>query len=299
MLGFPMENSHAGDQHGMFLLRAKLDRVDSVVHASLLQALFWILPLALAIGAGVYYLLSRITGRLAVPTHSVTESSEQVSSAAVQIASSSQALAHGSTQQLASLEETSAAAEEITSMTRANAENSQLAAVEMDQVNHRVTDSNATLNEISFQTNLLALNAAVEAARAGEAGAGFAVVADEVRGLAQRSAQAAKDTATLIEASLEKAKAGNHKLEQVVDAFQGISQSAAKVKLLVDQVNSGSLEQRRGVEQVLKAIQQMEQVTQSAAANSEQSAATSETLSAQARSMNQIAQQLRIVFEGR
>jgi methyl-accepting chemotaxis protein len=322
MLGFRMEGWHAGDQHGMFLLRSKLDRVNAVVWAGMLQTLLWLLPLSIGVGVGVFLLISRISTRLRSLTHSVSESSAQVSSAAEQISASSQALAQGATEQVASLEETSAATEQITGMTRKNTENSQLAAQEMEQVNQHVTDSNASLgemirsmediktssdhiakiikviDEISFQTNILALNAAVEAARAGESGAGFAVVADEVRSLAMRSAQAAKDTAVLIEDSLSKSRAGNAKLGQVVEVFQGISQSAAKVKILVDQVNEGSLEQRRGIEQVLNAIQQMEKVTQSTAANSEQSAATSQELSAQAVSMNDIAQQLRTVVEG-
>jgi methyl-accepting chemotaxis protein/methyl-accepting chemotaxis protein-1 (serine sensor receptor) len=252
----------------------------------------------------------------------VAESSAQVTSAAAQISTQSQAMAQGATEQVASLEETSAATEQINSMTRKNADNSRLAAEEMEGVDRRVKDSNGALDEmirsmgdikdssgkiakiikvideISFQTNILALNAAVEAARAGEMGAGFAVVADEVRNLALRSAQAAKDTAALIEESLAKSNAGSVKLEQVVVVFRGISESSAKVKVLVDQVNLGSQEQRRGLDQVLKAIQQMDQVTQSSAANSEESAATSEELAAQAESMNGIAVRLKKVVEG-
>ena len=99
------------------------------------------------------------------------------------------------------------------------------------------------IDEIAFQTNILALNAAVEAARAGEAGAGFAVVADEVRSLAQRSAQAAKDTAPLIEESLAKANAGGAKLEQMNVVMRAITESTAKVRVLVDEVKDGSEEQ--------------------------------------------------------
>jgi methyl-accepting chemotaxis protein len=154
------------------------------------------------------------------------------------------------------------------------------------------------IDEIAFQTYILALNAAVEAARAGVAGAGFAVVADEVRSLAQRSAQAAKDTALLIEESIAKSNAGAVKLEQVAVVIGRITESAARVKILVDEVNLGSREQARGIEQVLKAIQQMEQVTQGSAANSEENAAASEELAAQAESMDNIAHQLRAVVEG-
>jgi methyl-accepting chemotaxis protein len=231
-------------------------------------------------------------------------------------------MAQGATEQAASLEETSAAAEEVTGMIRRNADNSRLAADEMQDVDTRVKDSNTALeemivsmneikdssgkiakiikaiDEISFQTNILALNAAVEAARAGDAGQGCAVVAEEVRNLAQRSAEAAKDTAVLIDDSLAKSNAGNLKLEQVVVVFQGISESAAKVKVLIDEVNLGSQEQRQGLEQVLDAIRQMEQVTQANAASSEESAATSEELAAQAQSMNDISRRLQKVVEG-
>jgi methyl-accepting chemotaxis protein/methyl-accepting chemotaxis protein-1 (serine sensor receptor) len=124
------------------------------------------------------------------------------------------------------------------------------------------------------------------------------VVADEVRSLAQRSAQAAKDTAPLIEDSIAKSNAGSSKLEQVAVVIHAITESAAKVKVLVDEVNLSSREQARGIEQVSKAIQQMSQVTQSNAASSEQSAAASEELAAQAESMNSIAEQLRAVVEG-
>jgi methyl-accepting chemotaxis protein len=192
----------------------------------------------------------------------------------------------------------------------------------MDKVDHRSKDSDAALgemvasmndikdssgkiariikviDEIAFQANILALNAAVEAARAGVAGAGFAVVADEVRNLAQRSAHAAKDTASLIEESILKSNSGSAKLEHVSAVIRAITESAAKVKILVDEVNVGSQEQARGIEEVSKSIGQMDQVTQSNAASAEESAAASEELAAQAESMNAIARQLREVVAG-
>jgi methyl-accepting chemotaxis protein/methyl-accepting chemotaxis protein-1 (serine sensor receptor) len=154
------------------------------------------------------------------------------------------------------------------------------------------------IDEIAFQTNILALNAAVEAARAGEAGMGFAVVADEVRNLAQRSAQAAKDTAALIEESIGKSNEGSTKLQQVTEVIRAITESATKVKTLVDEVNLGSQEQARGMDQISKAIAQMDQVTQSTAANAEESASASEEMSAQAEALDHIVQQLRSMVGG-
>src|SRR4029077_11204444 len=218
-----------------------------------------------------------ITRTLRSATEQLAEGAGQITSAASQVASSSQSLAQGASEQAASLEETSASSEEITSMTRKNAENSQSAANVMSAVDQHVKEGNRTLeqmvvsmaeinassdkiskiikviDEIAFQTNILALNAAVEAARAGEAGMGFAVVADEVRNLAQRSAQAAKDTATLIEESVAKSSEGSANLQKVTEVIHSITSSSSKVKVLVDEVNLGSQEQARGIEQISKA----------------------------------------------
>ena len=253
--------------------------------------------------------LRRVIGEL-------TEGAGQVASAAGQISSSSQSLAQGASEQAASLEETSASSEEINSMARKNAENSQSANGLVMQSQQKFAETNHCLemmvlamrdikdssdkvakiikviDEIAFQTNILALNAAVEAARAGEAGMGFAVVADEVRNLAQRCAQAAKDTAALIEESIAKSKDGKAKVDQVAVAIRAITEESAKVKTLVEEVSLGSLEQTRGIEQVAKALTQMEQVTQQSAANAEESAAASEQLTAQASALMEVVHQL-------
>jgi methyl-accepting chemotaxis protein/methyl-accepting chemotaxis protein-1 (serine sensor receptor) len=250
------------------------------------------------------------------------EGSQQVASASGQVASASQSLAQGSSEQAASLEETSSSTTEITAITHKNAEHTSAAAGLMTETAQLVGDANRNLDEmvrsmkdinassekiakiikvideIAFQTNILALNAAVEAARAGEAGMGFAVVADEVRNLAQRSAQAAKDTAALIEESIGKSKDGGRKLDLVAQSIQRITGSATQVKTLVDQIDLGSQEQSRGIEQIGGAVGQMEQVTQRNAANAEESAAASEELSSQAQALKGIAGALRLLVGG-
>jgi methyl-accepting chemotaxis protein len=164
---------------------------------------------------------------------------------------------------------------------------------EISESSGKISKIIKVIDEIAFQTNILALNAAVEAARAGEAGMGFAVVADEVRSLAQRSAQAAKDTAALIEESITKSNEGSKRLEHVTQVIHAITESTAKVKTLVDEVNLGSQEQARGIGQISQSIAEMDRVTQANAASAEQTASASEQMSAQAQALQNIARELR------
>jgi methyl-accepting chemotaxis protein/methyl-accepting chemotaxis protein-1 (serine sensor receptor) len=290
------------------------------------EASLWIATLVALISlvcAVAVHLVVRSTnitlGRVATD---LSEGAEQVAGAASQVSSSSQSLAQGSSEQAASLEETSASSEEINSMSRKNAENSRGAAGLVAQSQKRFEETNRslqqmivamseikassdkiskiikTIDEIAFQTNILALNAAVEAARAGEAGMGFAVVADEVRNLAQRCAQAAQDTAALIEESIAKSNDGKTKVDQVAVAIKAITEESAQVKTLVDEVNLGSQEQARGIEQIGKAIAQMEQVTQKTAANAEESASAAEELTAQSETLKDIVDRLTAMVGG-
>jgi methyl-accepting chemotaxis protein len=277
---------------------------------------------ALALGAAVFLLIGQINRGLGEIARRVSEGAGQVASASTEVSGSSQALAQGASGQAASLEETSASAEQITSMTRKNAENARAAAALMNETGQQVTAGNRSLDdmvgamremnessekvakiikvidEIAFQTNILALNAAVEAARAGEAGMGFAVVADEVRNLAHRSAQAAKDTAALIEESILRSTGSSTKLDDVAKIMRTITDSAQKVKTLVDEVDVGSQEQARGIEQIARTVAQMDKVTQQTAASAEQSASASEQLSAQSRAMEALADSLLAMVSG-
>jgi len=252
----------------------------------------------------------------------LNEGSDQVASASGQVSSASQGLAEGSSEQAASIEETSSSLEEMSSMTKQNADNANQADNLMREANQVVTKANdsmtdlttsmeeiskaseetskiiKTIDEIAFQTNLLALNAAVEAARAGEAGAGFAVVADEVRNLAMRAADAARNTAELIEGTVKKVNEGGELVATTNEAFTEVAESASKVGELVGEIAAASNEQAEGIEQVNKAVVEMDKVVQQNAANAEESASASEEMNAQAEQMKGMVNQLVNVVGG-
>ncbi|WP_213806148.1 methyl-accepting chemotaxis protein [Granulicella sp. dw_53] len=252
----------------------------------------------------------------------LSDTAAQIASAASQVEGSSQSMAQGSSEQAATIEETSAVSSEINSMAQRNTENSRTTAdivtasqarfeqtneslqqmvVAMDDIassSQKISKIIKVIDEIAFQTNILALNAAVEAARAGDAGMGFAVVADEVRNLAQRCAQAARDTSMLIEDSIGKSDGGKAKVDQVAGAIRSITSESAKMKILIDEINLASVEQARGIDHIARSISQIEQVTQSSAAGAEQSAGAAHELSAQAKTMQEVVERLTMMVDG-
>lgn len=250
----------------------------------------------------------------------VSEGAQQVARAASQMGSISQSLAQGASEQAVSLEQTSASAEKVNHMVQRNAKSSREAAEHTNDANRLLTGANQKLgqmldsmrdisssseriskiirviDEIAFQTNILSLNAAVEAARAGEAGMGFAVVADEVRNLAQRCSQAAKDTSGLIEESIQHAKTGKIRLDEVAASMRQVTESAIQVQRLSNEVNAGSEEQAQAIEQISRAILQIQQVTQQTAASAEEGASAGAQMSAEAEHLQSAVNRMRAML---
>jgi methyl-accepting chemotaxis protein len=250
--------------------------------------------------------LQRMRNKLTGIVDKVQHGAHAVTAAAQQIASGNDDLSYRTQEQASSLEETAASMEEMTATVKQSAGNalhaSRLAADMRGQAEHggdvaarassamqaiqqasaQISDIVSLIDEIAFQTNLLALNAAVEAAHAGEQGHGFAVVAGEVRNLAQRSARAAKDIKALIGDSVDKVLTGSQLVDESGRALAGIIGSAKKVADIVEEIAAASQEQSTGIDQVNRAVTQMDEVTQQNAALVEEAAAAARAMQEQA-----------------
>ena len=275
---------------------------------------------AVALGLFMTWVIARsIVGPLRLIAATISQGADQTVEASGLVSASSQALAHGASEQAASLEESSASIEELSSMTKRNAGNAQEAKsaamrtrqsadegahqmkamqdsiAAISSASQDITKILKTIDEIAFQTNILALNAAVEAARAGEAGAGFAVVADEVRALAQRSAVAAKETADKIGDSVDKSRIGVRVSAEVASTFATIQKNIVSFDTLASEIATASGEQSQGIDQINVAISQIDQVTQTNASAAEETASASEELNAQAVSLKHAVEQVNVL----
>jgi methyl-accepting chemotaxis protein len=249
--------------------------------------------------------------RLSETIGKIKAAAGEVANASAEISTSTTDLSQRTEEQASSLEQTSASMEEISATVKKNAESAQQAnqsatstrevaarggevvaqAVEamsrIEESSRKISDIISVIDEIARQTNLLALNAAVEAARAGDAGRGFAVVASEVRSLAQRSSQAAKDITDLINNSTSQVRDGVELVNRAGEQLREIVSSINSVAAIVSDIASASAEQASGIDQVNKALSQMDEVTQQNSALVEENAATARTLEQQSQAVDQ------------
>jgi len=268
------------------------------------------------------FLVRAITRPLKRAIEGLSEASDHVASVAEQVSDASRHLAEGASEQAASIEETSSSLDEMSSMTRQNEGNADQANKLMIQTSEVVAKANQsmkkltasmletsrvseesskiikTIDEIAFQTNLLALNAAVEAARAGEAGAGFSVVAEEVRNLAMRAAEAAKNTAGLIEGTVKSIRQGSEIVEETGSGFREVATNTEKMSELIGEITAASREQSQGIAQINRAIGEVGKVVDQNAANSEESASSSEEMNVQAEQMKGFVEELISIIGG-
>ncbi len=313
-----------GEVGGCLLLTYDLSGLTKTIRSLQVYLVIGSIALLALVGCILFFVMRRI---VSTPINAIIEdlsgSARDVMSTADKSAASSKSLAEHASQQAAALEETSASLEEISAMTAQNAEHATSANEVMQESIQVVTDANmtmeqlidameeisqvseetgkiiGTIDEIAFQTNLLALNAAVEAARAGEAGAGFAVVADEVRNLALRAADAAHNTTQQLERINAKVTNGVTLVRSTDESFKRAVEKTQNTAEFLTQITTASKEQSLGINQVSKAIHELDDVTQHNAANADRSSRVAGELEIQARQLTTYMQSLIDLVRGR
>lgn len=287
------------------------------------QILFSVVAIATITVLGSFYLVSNVIIRkLRIISDNISESTEEMLAASMNVSEASQTIAQGTSSQAAAIQETSASLEEISSKIKRSVNNTDEAKSLMDKTKTIISNVNGhmdgmaqamleisetsvktvkivkTIDEIAFQTNLLALNAAVEAARAGESGAGFAVVADEVRSLAIRAAQAARNTNQLIEDIVSVVKKGSELTPLTQSAFAENIAVAEKINVIVEDIAQASRDQEAGIKQITKAVAELDRTSQVNAGTSEETASAAEEMSAQSMTARQAVSDLLILIYG-
>ncbi|MFA6498092.1 MAG: methyl-accepting chemotaxis protein [Desulfurivibrionaceae bacterium] len=313
-----------GEVSGSLSLTFNLSPLTSAVNSLMFFMALGCLALIVVTGGSIYFVMQRtVTKPITQIIDDLAASAATVTSVATKAASASQSLADHASQQAASLEETSASLEEISSMTTQNADNATAANKLMEETSKIMTAANQsmdqltlamgtiasaneetsniikTIDEIAFQTNLLALNAAVEAARAGEAGAGFAVVADEVRNLAMRAANAAKNTAQLLDGTHEKVENGVKLVQLTDNSLKQAAEQTQNTAKLLKEINIASKEQSAGIGQISKAVHELDDVTQQNAADADQGLQIAGDMEHQSHRLNSFVQKMVELVKGK
>ncbi|MGE9743796.1 methyl-accepting chemotaxis protein [Bdellovibrio bacteriovorus] len=322
VLGYDMENWGDGKLHGVFAITSSMASANAASSDSVNKILLYsfaglILSVLLA-----WTVLRKPLENLRSAVSNIKTSSSHLSATSSEISNASQGLSSSATEAAAALEETSASIEELTSMVKMNSDNAQNARLlstsameaaargeqnmqelisSMQTVSvtaKKVQEITGLIDDIAFQTNLLALNAAVEAARAGENGRGFSVVAEAVRQLALKSAQSAKEISTLISDSVSQIEVSYKTALQGGKTLQVILQESQKVSALNNEIAQASAEQSTGIDQISRALHDLDKVTQNNAASSEETAAASVELSNQSQQLDSMVESVEVVLNG-
>lgn len=322
ILGYPMENWTDGKLHGVFAVSADTSRtkeavLDSIVKISGYSLIGILISILIS-----WFILRSPLKNLRDTVSQLKFSSKALADTSLEISESSQNVGNSTTQSAAAIEETSASLEELTSMVKLNTQNAgkakdmseeatgaarggegQLKELidsmsKVTESSKKIRDITTLIDDIAFQTNLLALNASVEAARAGEHGKGFAVVADAVRALAQKSASSAKEISTLIQMSVEHIEDSYSGAMKSGETLKQLVDEADKVSILNTEIAAASAEQAAGIEQINRAIHDLDKVTQNNAIASTEAAHAAESLIAQAAQLDVLVAKVEEVLDG-